>query len=169
MTRACPPRLSASSPAPRAQIVVTFPLKCLVIFRSDSRRICSCCSLPCFPSPRAEGTVSSPGWGWGEGEGAGFLTPFLPSPSVMWVDARLRKARGDPLSFTLPPHPPPSFLSLLLFSSGIQELVFPSPEGYRGCFPTLVMGLEVAPSWWEKLKFCLPLPATHPALSVLAV
>lgn len=63
--------------------------------------------------------------------------------------------------------PPP--LSCLCFSSGIQELVFPSPEGHSGCFPTLVLGLEVAPSRLEKLKFCLPLPVTRPTLSVLAV
>lgn len=51
VTRACLPWLSTSSPAPRAQIVVTFPVKCLVIFRSDSRRICSSAPSAAFPFP----------------------------------------------------------------------------------------------------------------------
>lgn len=79
MTRARSPPLSASAPAPRAQIVVTLPVKCLVIFRSNFRRKCSCYSRSCFSLPRAEGAASSLGGGRAE-EGRGGSEPpfFLP-------------------------------------------------------------------------------------------
>lgn len=151
------PRSPASSPAPRAQIVVTFPVKCLVIFRSNFRRMCSCCSPSCFPSP---------GWrhwqlsGLGGGGWRPHLPPVLPQPScgLTLVRGRVRVPLLSSLCL------PPCFLSLPPFSPGAKEGVFSSPEASRGSVappgrPTCAVRLHLAPSCGEKLPPCSAGPA----------
>lgn len=49
-TTTWPPPLSAHLLLPGPKLS-PLPVKCLVIFRGNFRRICSCCFLPCFSCP----------------------------------------------------------------------------------------------------------------------
>lgn len=114
------PPLSASSPAPRAQIVVTFPVKCLVISEAISAENAAAAPQPAFPFPGAEGTGSSPRRGR---EAA--RVPGLPHQPCRGV---LVPGRWGPLSFSSAlPHSLPLSLSSLPFPSS----EFLPPEAHR--------------------------------------
>lgn len=147
-----------SSPAPRAHIVATFPMKCLVISEAISGECAAAALYPAFPVPGAEGSVASWAGGWRVWEGPGSLSSLCPPLNQM--DGR----RDSPSLLSIS-----SFLSsvsacLLLWGPGV---CFPLRKPIGAQFPRCVRG-STWPWCWENLEFCSPEP-THSASPAFSV